>query len=282
MKSILITGGEGMIGMELRDLLHALGEEDIKILDIKNGDDITDYKTCLKYCDGVDEVYHLFGIKGNPRMTKERPADFMIPMLLGDTNMIKAAKECGVKKFLYTSSIAVLNPQTDKYPAWAKQTAENLIYAMRTQYSNETQYCIIRPANVYGKYDNFLNENAMVITSLIRKALHDDELHVWGDGSETRQFINAEDVARAMVHAMDLMPEDPINLCGKEEVSIKEIVDIIMKHVHKDIPVFYEEQLAVGDKKRTMKSNAEMILFNPIVDLETGIKECIEYARKQI
>src|SRR3990167_6269483 len=198
-KRVLVTGSEGLIG---RELVIQLIQKKAKVaeIDIVNGhgDDIS-YKhiTELIFNDNKPEiVFHLAGIKGNPKMTKERPVDFMGPMLQFDTNMIHSAKVCKVKRFLYTSSIAVENPETDRFPAWAKITSETLIEAMRIQYPKGTQWCIVRPSNVYGKYDNFDNPNAMVITSLIGKAIRDKKITLDNKGSEQyRDFINAKDVA---------------------------------------------------------------------------------------
>lgn len=279
MRRILVTGGEGMIGKELRDLLHDQEEKgeqlDITILDIKNEDDIRDFEVCKALCEDMDEVYHLFGVKGSPKMTNERPVDFMLPMLQGDVNMIRAAHERGVKKFLYTSSIAVENPVDDKYPAWAKQTAETLIEAMRIQYPNGTKWAIVRPANVYGKYDNFENPNAMVITSLISKAINQDSLDVWGDGTQIRDFIHAKDVARGMIKAMEEMPDYPVNLCSGQGITIFTLARIISQEFNKEI--VWDKDKPTGTQVRVMKPNWPA--FQPEIDIEDGLKEVCEYVR---
>src|SRR3990167_256543 len=143
-KRVLVTGSEGLIG---RELVIQLIQKKAKVaeIDIVNGhgDDIS-YKhmTELIFNDNKPEiVFHLAGIKGNPKMTKERPVDFMGPMLQFDTNMILVANKYNVKRFLYTSSIAVEHPESDWFPAWAKRTAEELINAMRIQYPKGTKYC---------------------------------------------------------------------------------------------------------------------------------------------
>lgn len=230
-KKILITGSLGMIGRELEELLVRMEESEGVIIvgtDLKKGLDLRDYKTCVALCYGMDEVYHLAGIKGNPKMTNERPADFM-KMLQFDTNMIYAAQECGVKKFLYTSSIAVENPESDKYPAWAKATGEKLIEAMRIQYPQGTKYCIVRPANVFGKYDNFDNPDAMVVTSLINKASKGEDLVLWGDGLFERDFISAKDVARGMIKVMENIDlcQQPVNLSTGFGTKIRDLAALI-------------------------------------------------------
>lgn len=282
-KKVLVTGAGGMIGLELREQLKELGA-DVHIADICYGSwaDLREYKNCKKLCKGKEIVFHLAGIKGNPKMTKERPVDFMAPMLQFDTNMIRAAQECKVKKFLYTSSIAVEHPESDKYPAWAKQTAENLIEAMRIQYPQGTQWTIVRPANVYGRYDNFNNPNAMVITSLIAKALKDKELILDKKGIlQIRDFINAKDVARGMIQAIegiDAYQKYPCNLCSGIPVRIADIIPIIEEETK--CKVIYEDLLIpLGPEKKVMKLNWD---FRPDVYLLDGIKEAIEYAKKQL
>lgn len=281
-KKVLVTGSEGMIGKELVILLEELNVE-THCIDLKHEWDLT-------YKDEIDEIFeentfdyifHLAGVKGSPKMTNERPVDFMGPMLQFDTNMILAAQKYKVKRFLYTSSIAVENPESDKYPAWAKQTAEKLIDAMRIQYpevvigpmqSHATKYCIVRPANVYGRFDNFERKDNMVITSLINKALKDKKLIMDRKGSkQIRDFINAKDVARGMIKAMEEMPEEPVNLCSGKGQSIGRVADIIRKHLN--IPITYKNlHLTLGPDKKTMKNP----YIKTKIKLDDGIIEVID------
>src|SRR3990167_3175891 len=202
-KNVLVTGASGMIG---RELVLQLKDEGafVETADLKQGIDLRNYNECLSVTMDMDYIFHLAGVKGNPQMTSERPVSFMGPMLQFDTNMILASQINNVKGFLYTSSIAVLNPEMDKFPAWAKTTGEKLIEAMRIQHKGN--YCIVRPANVYGRFDDFKKDNLMVISSLIKKGLKNEVLEVWGDGSNERDFINAKDVARGMILTMKNMP----------------------------------------------------------------------------
>ena len=263
-----------MIGRELFIQLKDNKNIDIKCVDLRYGNDLRNFKECLKLTKGIDEVYSLVGIKGNPKMTNEKPVDFMGPMLQFDTNMIIASQMNGVKKFLYTSSIAVENPETDKYPAWAKRTAEVLIEAMRIQYPNGTKYCIVRPCNIYGKFDDLGKENLMVISDLIRKGIKDDEIHAWGDGSSIRDFLNAKDCARGMIEVMNEMPDFPINLCSGKGITIKQIGEIIANKLNK--PLIFEGENKGADK-RVMNLNWH---FKPIIDIKDGIEEVCEWKQK--
>lgn len=281
-KKVLVTGSEGLIGKELVILLEELGAEiyhfDLKgsrPLDVTNKKEVEETFEFYK----PDYVFNLFGIKGNPKKTKERPVDFMGSMLQGDTNIILAAQKHGVKKMLYTSSIAVENPESDKYPAWAKMTAETLIEAMRIQYPNGTKYCIVRPANVFGRFDDFNNPDAMVITSFINKMMKNKKLILDRKGSEQiRDFINAKDVARGMIQAIEQMPEYPVNLCNGKGVKIKNLVKIIADEI-KNVELEYTDLiLTLGPNKKVMKINWN---FKPEIELNEGIKEIIEWKKNK-
>ena len=277
-KKVLVIGSSGLIGKELVIQLKELGAS-VESFDITEhpGDDVTDIKSLeegIYEQYNIDYVFHLFGVKGSPKRTSEKPVDFMGPMLQGDTNSIMLAQEYGVKRFLYTSSIAVEQMETDFYPAWAKMTAEHLTKAMHIQYPEGTKYCIVRPANVYGRYDNFDNPNSMVVTSLIRKALTEDKLEVWGDGTQIRDFINAKDVARGMIQAMEQMPEETVNLCSGEGVTIKDLAWTIADECGVKI-VSFDPDKPRGADSRVMQLNWD---FKPEVEIKQGIKEAVHEA----
>lgn len=278
MKKILITGAAGMIAKELPELLLSK-DKNAEILgaDLKFYHDLREYETCKKFCEGVDEIYHLAGVRSNPRFTKTNPVDFLLPMLSIDSNMIRAALENNVGKFLYTSSIGVFY-DTDKYSAYAKQVGERLIEAIKIQYPDR-KFCVVRPSNCYGRFENFARENNMVVSDLIRKALTSSRVEVWGNGDETRDFLNARDVARWMVEVMEKMPIDPVNLYTGTQHSIFEVVKIIEKNTGANMWFNMETE---GKLSKPMPPNINFNLSSPTVTLEDGIKEAIEYARKQL
>ena len=276
-KKVLISGGFGMIGRELIFLLLKEGAN-VYVAD-KNVKtmfgvqvyhvNLTIYPDCQQVCEGMDYVFHLAGIKGSPKMTNEKPCDFMVPMLQFDTNMIAAAQKAGVKKFLYTSSIAVEHPEEDKYPAHAKLTAELLLEAMKVQHPKGMEYVVVRPANVYGRFDQW-NENSMVVTSLLHKAETEEKLSVWGDGTQIRDFINAKDVARGMIQAMEDSGNGPYNLCSGKGITIKHLAEVIARETGKEI--VWDTTKPRGTDSRVMEINWD---FKPEIEIEEGINQCL-------
>ena len=302
-KKVLITGGGGMIG---RSLVKLLLEKECKIyiadltkpIDLPEGVehlqvDLRFFDNCLDICKDKDFIFHLAGVKGSPKMCAEQPADFMVPMLQFNTNMAEAARKANVKWYLYTSSVGVYSPsdiffeddvwktmpsENDKFAGWTKRMGELQLAAYQIQYGVKNS-SIVRPANVYGNYDNFNPLNAMVIPSLIRKAQENDVLEVWGDGSPIRDFIHADDVAYGMLFAVENQITDPINLGSGKGHSIKEIVNLVVKYSNKqNLTINWLTDKPSGDKVRILNMDrANSKGFYPKVSLEDGIRKTTEW-----
>lgn len=304
-KNVLITGGSGMIGRYLVDLLLkekakisvvSLDDEKMAPAGVKyTRGNLTDKRICMSACKDMEYVFHLAGVKGSPKMTMEKPASFMTPMMQFNVNMMEAAWNSGVKRYLYTSSIGVYHPARilreedvwetfpspmDRFAGWTKRMGELQAEAYRIEH-NWNDIVIVRPANVYGRFDNFdLEHGAMVIPSLISRTVDatDNRLTVWGDGSASRDFIHASDVAKGIVHMMKANPRDPINLGSGTGTSIREIVSVILKCADVDLDVCWDESKPVGDVFRILDTNrATNLGWKPETSLEDGIKDTIRW-----
>ena len=301
-KKILITGGSGMIGQSLINQLLKYDSEitiaDINPIQSKSANliykkvDLRYFDQCEEVCKNKNFIFNLVGIKGSPKMTNERPADFMIPMLQFNTNMMEAARKANVDWYLYTSSIGVYAPAeiffedsvwssfpspNDKFAGWAKRIGELQAEAYSIQY-NWNKVSIVRPANVYGSYDNFNIANAMVIPSLIRKAQENKILEVWGDGSPIRDFIHSDDVARGMLLSVENQITKPINLGSGKGNSIKEVVDYVIKYSDNNNDIHWLKDKPSGDLVRLFDTKrAESYGFKSLISLEEGIKKTSEW-----
>jgi GDP-L-fucose synthase len=166
----------------------------------------------------------------------------------------------------------------DRFAGWAKRMGELQAEAYRIEYGWE-HICIVRPANVYGPFDNFDPANAMVIPSLIRRALDgENPLVVWGDGSQIRDFIHARDVAAAMIKVMEKGYNLPVNIGSGQETSIRDLVEVIVRHMPVKPEVIWDTTKPQGDRKRLMDvSRMTSLGFRPAVTLEAGIRETMEW-----
>jgi GDP-L-fucose synthase len=304
-KKILVTGGTGMIGRALvAALLRAGGDVHIASLDDPSRAlpgttfhrlDLMSLENCLQVCAGMDFIFHLAGIKGSPAMTAKKPASFFVPTLAFNTNMMEAARRCGVKRFLYTSTIGVYQPaeilreddvwktfpsENDRFAGWAKRMGELQAEAYRIEYGWDT-IAIVRPANVYGPYDNFDPRNAMVIPSLIRRALSgENPLVVWGDGTAIRDFIHCDDVAAGMLAVIASGTHEPVNLGSGTGVTIRQVVDVLVKLLDPAPKIEWDITKPTGDRKRLMDtSRARALGFAPRISLEEGIRGTLEWYR---
>ena len=303
-KKILVTGGTGLIGRPLGEMLIEAGAK-VRIASLDDPSrahpeaefrraDLTQFDNCLEVCEGMDFVFNLVGIKGSPVMAAKKPASFFVPIILFNTNMMEAARRRGVARYLYTSTVGVYSPaeifyeddvwktfpsENDKFAGWAKRMGELQAEAYKIEYGWD-KIAIVRPANVYGPYDNFDPANAMVIPSLIKRALDgENPFVVWGDGSAVRDFIHARDVARGMMLALEKGLGQPINLGSGEGVSIKKLVEIVVSNMKTKPEVVWDTSKPAGDKKRLMDiTRAKTLLgFEPAVSIEDGIKEVMEW-----
>jgi GDP-L-fucose synthase len=299
----LVTGGTGLIGRPLVELLNSLGSR-VRIASLDDPSrahpdadyrrvDLMDFKNCLEVCDGVDYVFHLAGIKGSPAVVLKKAATIFVSFLRFNTNMMEAARQCGVKRYLFTSTIGVYAPaevfyeddlwknppsQNDWFGGWAKRMGELQAQAYKAEYGWD-KVAIVRPANVYGPYDNFDTDNAMVIPSLVRRAVDgEDPFVVWGDGTPVRDFIHSRDVARGMLLCMEKGLGQSVNLGSGTGVSIRRIVDIIIGNLKDKPKLVWDTSKPSGDKKRLMDiSRARTIGFSPEVSIEEGIKEVMDW-----
>ena len=299
-KNVLIAGGTGMVGIQLCKLLDAKGAH-LRIASMDDESrshpkadfhqtDLTNYDNCLKVCKDMDYVFNLLCAKGSPEIVKNYPASIMRPMVLFNTHLFDAAREAKVAGFLYTSSVGVYYPapvlneddteHTPPPPAYfagrTKLFGEWYANALRREHNwNVT---IIRPANIYGPYDNFDSENAMVVPSLIKRALTENPMTVWGDGSTIRDFIHVQDIARGMLLIAEKNPSQPVNLGSGIGISIKSLVETIVENVPNKPRIEWGTSKFGGDPQRILDiSRARSLGFEPQITLEQGIKDTIEW-----
>jgi GDP-L-fucose synthase len=293
-KKVLVTGGTGLIGREVSRLLLDLGAS-VKVVSLDKVEldprievvfgDLTNLDFCIEQTRGIDYVFHLAGVKGSIEVTKAKPANFFVPLLMFNTNVLEAARRNNVEKLVYTSSIGAYSsaevfvetenregaPQ-DMFPGWAKRMAELQIQAYKQQYGLD--WSVVRPCNVYGPGDNFDPNNAMVIPSLMMRIANGEKpLKVWGDGSAIRDFAYSTDVAIGTIQALNFGTRgDFVNLGSGKGYSIKELVETLREFI--DFEYEFDTSKPAGFAKRVMDISRarDWIEYDPKTTLREGLE----------
>jgi len=303
-KNILVTGGTGLVGRELVELLVKEGANVTSAsLDNNNFDkewdveyvntDLRVLKNAMEACEGKDFVFHIAGIKGSPVITKTKQYTFFTSILQLNTSMIAAMYTSDMGGGIYTSTVGTYgqseifreselwdkNPSpNDWFAGWAKRMGEVQIDAYQQQYG-EQNISIMKPVNIYGKYDNFNLATSTLVPSLIRKVVEArDSVEIWGDGSAGRDIIHARDIARAAMFLVENKITEPVNVGNGKCVTVKELIETLVKVSGKDLEITNDMSKPKGDSLRVADvSRLRGYGFESTVSLEEGLKETFDW-----
>lgn len=290
---ILVTGGAGFIGSHLSDALIER-DFDVRIIDNLSGgkmervnpkaefikEDIRDFETVKKVMNGVDYVFHLaalprvqFSIQ-NPRETHDVNVN-------GTVNLLIAAKDCGIKKFIYSASSSAYGEQ-ETMPLNEEMKASPISPYGLQKYIGELECAVfnrvyglptvsLRYFNVYGPRFEADSPYSLVIGRFLKQRKEGKPITIVPDGEQTRDFTHVRDVVNANILAMEsdkVGKGEVINIGAGKNYSINKIADIIGGPV-----VYIESRL---EPKHTLAENRkarELLGWEPKVTLEEGIEE---------
>ncbi|MBF0213003.1 MAG: NAD-dependent epimerase/dehydratase family protein [Magnetococcales bacterium] len=299
-KGVLVTGGTGLIGRQVVELLCDAGAKvqiislDRVVVDARaehiHGD-LTSFDYCKSAVTGQDFVFHLAGIKASAAISESRLASHFIPTLMMNTNVLEACRLAGVKKVVYTSSIGAyantdifreeeyrLDTIPMDFAGWAKRMAELQIHAYKVQHGMEN-FAVVRPCNVYGPGDNFDPDNAMVVPALMGR-IHRGEnpMVIWGDGSAVRDFAYSRDVAEGVILALHHGTRGTfVNLGNGRGHTIRELVEALCSFLHFEYR--FDASKPSGFPIRIMDTARakEWIGYQPTTSLQEGLQKTWEW-----
>lgn len=310
----LVTGGAGFIGSNLCEAILNLGYRVRCLDDLSTGKkenvdmfannpnytfikgDIKDYDTCLKACKGVDYVLNQAAWGSVPRSI-EMPLFYCKNNIEGTVNMLEAARQCGVKKFVYASSSSVYGDE----PVLPKKEGRegNLLspYALTKMCDEEwaKQYTLhygldtygLRYFNVFGRRQDPNGAYAAVIPKFIKLLMNDEQPTINGDGKQSRDFTYIENVIEANLKACLASSNaagEAFNIAYGGREYLIDIYYALTKALEKDIePIFGPDRK--GDIKHSNAdiSKAKTLLgYEPEYDFEKGLKEAIEWYKENL
>ena len=309
--NIVLTGGSGFIGSHLSKELLKNGENKLIVVDnlltgnLDNIQDLLDHENAtfiqhdvqdhIEIDEKVDYVFHLASA-ASPVAYTENPVNTLKAGSLGTINTLGLARKHGAEYFLASTSEVygdpLITPQNEEY--WgnvnpngersmydeAKRFAEAATATYARSYDLKTKR--IRIFNTYGPHMQ-LNDGR-VVTNLIVQALNNQDLTIYGDGSQTRSFSYVSDTVAGIIAMMESNHYEVFNIGNPYEMTVKELAETILKLTNSKSEIIYKPLPNDDPKQRRpdISKAKEKLNWEPKVDLETGLNTTIEWIKKEL
>jgi GDP-D-mannose 3',5'-epimerase len=316
---VLVTGGGGFIGGHLVAELRRRGHTRIRSVDIKPLDhwyqrfddvenlvlDLRDRDACELAVRGAADVFNLAADMGGMGFIETHKADCMISVLI-NTEMLIAANDAGVERFMFGSSACVYaaDKQTDPrvtalkeedaYPAmpedgygWEKLFSERMCRHFMEDYGLSVR--VPRFHNVYGPHGTYAGGREKAPAAICRKVIEaqlsgSGEIEIWGDGEQTRSFTFVDDTIDGLFRLMESDVTEPINLGSSQLVTINGLVDMVEEIAGVRLQRNYDLSAPQGVRGRNSDNTLilELLGWEPSTSLEAGLEKTYAWVYEQM
>lgn len=315
-RRVLVTGASGFIGSHITEALvsqgacvtaavfpsqapeHLANLRDVAANITLVSADLSEGSSCLQACRDQEVVFSIAHADGSARFKRERPAFIFRQNMFITLNMLEAARQAGVERFLVMSSAEIYSPdlltpvrEADGFKGWPSRQSDAYAWSKRMSefaaevYSREhnLKVAIARPGNVYGPRDSFDPARGRVIPMFIRKALQGNgPIEIWGTGAQMRSFLYVSDLAQGLLDLVDLYPTcDPVNFSSEHQISIADLASLIVQLSGRDVAVVCDPAKPAGPSSRTLSGAKaqEVLRFVERVGLMEGLRRTIDAYR---
>jgi len=311
-RRVAVTGGAGFVGSHVVEQLVAAGAAVTVVDNFIRGCqenlrpvgsqltvrrvDLRDLHAATEAFRGHDVVLHLAARVAGVAYNQAHPAEMFLENAMMNLSALEAARQAHVARVEVVSSACVYprdcriptpeeegfreDPETSNLGyGWAKRMAE--VQARLYAAEHGMAVGIVRPYNTYGPRDHFDAATAHVIPALISRVMGgEDPVVVWGNGEQSRAFLFVEDFARGILEAAERYPKpDPVNLGTTEELTIKELIALILELCGRQPRVIFDASQPAGQPRRncdTIKAE-QLIGFRARVPLREGLQRTIAW-----
>ena len=294
---ILVTGGSGLVGKHLKDIMSDaiyISSRDTDLTDIDRVDAMLDFFK-------PKVVIHLAARVGGIVDNIANPVDYYEQNVLMNTNVLMKCHEYNVDRVIAMATSCSYPDIVENYPMAednffdGKPPYDNFSYAMskRATVSHIDAYvkqynkrwCYLIPCNLYGEYDKYEEHHSHFISALIKK-IHEakDTIEIWGSGKPLRQFMHAEDLARVIKYMIDNDIVDNFNVAPNFVYSIEEMTKIGMKACGKeDLKIVYDDTKPDGQYRKDIDSSKLLSVLKgfEFTSLEEGIRRVYDNFSKR-
>ena len=302
---IYIAGHRGMVGSAIWRTLTAKGYTNLigassAELDLRNQQAVRDFISKEQPEVVIDAAARVGGILAN----NNYPYQFIMENMQIQNNLIDSALQAGIEKFVFLGSSCIyprLAPQplkedylltgdlepTNEWYAIAKITGVKACQAIRKQFDKD--YVSLMPTNLYGTYDNFDLNTSHVLPAMMRKfheaaANNHAPVTLWGSGTPLREFLFVDDMAEAVVFALEnKLPDYLYNIGTGVDLTIKELAETIQKITGHQGEIIWDATKPDGTPRKLMDiSKMHDLGWKHKIDLEQGIQMTYDWFVKNV
>ena len=302
---IYIAGHRGMVGSAVWRALEEKGYTNLigktsKELDLRSQQNVYDFLSNEKPDVVIDAAAKVGGILAN----NDFPYQFLMENMQIQNNLINGAFQVGIEKFIFLGSSCIypklaqqplkeeylltdsLEP-TNEWYAIAKITGVKACQAIRKQYQKD--FVSLMPTNLYGYFDNFDLQTSHVLPAMIRK-FHEatknnhSDVTLWGSGTPMREFLFVDDMAEAVVFALEnKLPEYLYNVGSGKDITIKELAETIQKTTGHQGKIIWDSTKPDGTPRKLMDvSKMKNLGWEYSTELKEGIEKTYDWFLKNI